>query len=343
MERGWRPCNLSSLQDVLAGLVVEAAKRQHVHGRAAACERPQFGGPLAAGEQQTASMVPLTQDAEQFAILAIARSVGARRGVGLHDRLEIIEDQQAASLAQHLHQPGKLVAELLRRGGSLVGDRADGLVEHLRERRAVAQRAEQHHLKLGQHLLGKGDRQACLADPAKPEDDNHPAVLIHQPVPQRSELALSPVKRRNGDRLAPFNDRSLSCGLSARMRKRAAMLTGQGRRGQSLGQQPREPGAVEGGEPLRRVLVNQPPELCRFFQLLAGSEHAAHKEDRQQTLQRLCLRIRLTALPLLQAASMDADLLGKFALGQRSTGAEGQELLTKRIVSLAIDTMRSGR
>ena len=66
-------------------LVVETGEWQRAHGCAAAFERPQLGGLLAAGQQQTALVLALAQCADQLAILGVARAIGARRRARLHE------------------------------------------------------------------------------------------------------------------------------------------------------------------------------------------------------------------------------------------------------------------
>ena len=100
------------------------------------------------------------------------------------NRFEIVEDQQAAPLTKKLHQP-PILSGPDQVGWHAGGDGADGLVEQLGERRPILQRAEQHQIKLGQHLVGKRDRQARFADPAEPDDRNHPAAVVHDPLVQR--------------------------------------------------------------------------------------------------------------------------------------------------------------
>src|SRR5262245_66587420 len=124
-------------------------------------------------------MLALAQRADQLAILGVAGAIGAGRRARLHECLDVVEDQQAAPLAKELNEPRDLVTELLRWGRLLIGDRTDGLVEELCKWWAVSQRAEQHHIKLGQNLVGERNRQAGLADSAKPEDGHQAAALVH--------------------------------------------------------------------------------------------------------------------------------------------------------------------
>src|SRR5262245_9883358 len=119
--------------------MIQTSKWQRAHRCAAAFVRPQLGGLLAAGEEQTALMLALAQGAQQLAILGVARAIGARRRTRLHQCLDVVEDQQAAPLTKELHQPRDLVRELLRWRHPLIGDYTDGLVEQLREWRAVSQ------------------------------------------------------------------------------------------------------------------------------------------------------------------------------------------------------------
>src|SRR5262249_10963229 len=99
------------------------------------------------------------------------------------------------------------VSELVGERCLLVGDRADGLVDHIGERRAILQRAEQHHIKLRRYTLGNGDRQAGFAHPAEAEDGHHPPAVVHNPLVERFKLALAAIQRGDGYRLAPVEDR----------------------------------------------------------------------------------------------------------------------------------------
>src|SRR5262249_26531238 len=111
---GRRADDVHGLQDRLAGVVVQAAKRECAHRRYAAFVRPELGRLLAASEEQTAVVRTLAQRVHQLAILGVARAIGARQYIGLDDRLEIVEDQQAAPLAKQLNEQCDLVGYLVR-------------------------------------------------------------------------------------------------------------------------------------------------------------------------------------------------------------------------------------
>src|SRR5262249_27439210 len=84
---------------------------------------------------------------EELGILSIAGAIGSHQGTRLEERFEVIENEEAAALAEQLHEQRYLIRHTVGRCGLLLRKGADGLVEHLGERRAVLERAEQHHLK----------------------------------------------------------------------------------------------------------------------------------------------------------------------------------------------------
>ncbi len=152
-------------------------------------------------------MLRLAQPRDQPAIVGVADVEPAGLGVALHDRLGVVEDQQAAPFAQQPQQQLDLVGDALGRGGLLARDHMDQAVEQIADRRGVAQRAEDHHLELHGDLAGEPDRQAGLADAAQAQQRHHAAAVGQHPLDQGRQLGAAAIQRRHIDRLAPVKPR----------------------------------------------------------------------------------------------------------------------------------------
>src|SRR5262249_32690739 len=132
-----------------------------------------------------------------------------------------------------------------------------------------------------------------LADPAKPEDGNHPAMLIHKPLLQRYKLAVTAIQRRDSDCLAPIDDRvgrSWPCRISWRRTGRlfsfvVGPLDTCYRRSALEREHAGEPQLIERGERMWPIVRDLLPQRERFRTLVAGCKGVAAEEDGDQALE----------------------------------------------------------
>jgi hypothetical protein len=124
-----------------------------------------------------------TQPLDQSPVALVAGTVVALGVFHLEERLQIVQNEQAAPLLQASDQ---LVDTLFQRGGELGGwgfrEEGEAVGDQVLAGRGIPEGAPEHRVELGGKLLAKERDQRALADAAHPQDGHEPTMLLHNPL-----------------------------------------------------------------------------------------------------------------------------------------------------------------
>src|SRR5260370_37977245 len=122
----------------------------------------------------------------------------------LQDGFGIVQDEEATRLAQVIKEEGNAFPHARWQVGLLlVGEEGDALRQQALQRGSMVQRAPEHEIELGGHLVYKFDRESSLAKPTPTEQGHQAAPLLDHPLLYLDQFLLAPIKRADVHGLAP--------------------------------------------------------------------------------------------------------------------------------------------
>ena len=208
---GGCPAQVLVFQQGACCLLGEAHQAQGTDWPAQPFQGLDLAGFLAAGQHHTALVGGFTKPLDQSSVALVAGTVVALGVFHLEERLQIVQDEQAAPLLQASDQ---LVDALFQRGGELGGwgfrEEGEAVGDQVLTGGGIPDGAPQHGVELGGKLLAKERDQRALADAAHPQDGHEPATLVRNEVDQFGQLSLTTREAAHIQRSDPVNARE-SC------------------------------------------------------------------------------------------------------------------------------------
>ena len=300
----------------------------------------------------------LGQAPDESPVALVARQVAALAVTAFEQRLQVVEDQQAAACLQARHELGDTLLQRDGEGGGRgLGEEGDAVGDQLLAGGGVAHRAPEHRLELLRQALTEVGGQHTLADAAHAQQRHQAAALLEDPLGQFGHFHLAagevthvegshPVHAWGGCRLlSRVGNRHLGRWGKLNRRRRSlphsSSPTGLFDRrwwGRGLGQHGREPGLIE-----EHPLMGHFPQGADLLFLPPWRKDVLLHTHRNKVLEMLLFGIVAASLPLGDRASRDSKQIGQAGLRQADAGAQRQHRLPKGIVTLTIGVPRHRR
>ncbi len=254
---------------------------------------------------------------DQQRVAFIAFAVASLQHPLLEERLQVVEHQQAAPLLQELDQERqRLLAPLRQARGALLRNEGDPVEQDVVQGRGVVQRAPQHAVEVGRHLLGEFDRQGGFADAAHAQHSHQATALAQQPTFKLGQFVAAAVDGRHVERFTPVSPQQARGSL----RRIAAP-------GPPLLEQGGKPRLIEVADAVGGTLAQLPPERAAFLLLLPGRKPVFVEVELDQLLQVEFGGIVTARFPVANALLRHTHPQRHFFLGQSGALAQGHQQL----------------